>query len=128
MNPFLAKRYTELYEQQTKPFNLLGNLTLLPQNLNSSVGNKGWKEKLLYYQCVAETDVEKLNEVQSQANTLGINLHDNTVDLLKKSQYNNHVSSISSMALDDSWDIRIVADRTERMLSVIWNRVINWIN
>lgn len=118
----------ELYEQQTKPFNLLGNLTLLPQNLNSSVGNKGWKEKLLYYQCVAETDVDKLNEVLSQATTLGITLHDNTVDLLKKSHYNDHVSSISSMALDESWDLQLVEDRTERMLEIVWNRVINWIN
>lgn len=117
----------DLYDQQTKPFNLLGNLTLLPPNLNSSVGNKGWKEKLLYYQCVAETDTDKLNEVQTQAAALGITLHSSSVDLLKGSHYNNHVSSISSMSLDDTWNLQLVEDRTERMLEIVWNRISNWI-
>ena len=43
-----------LYDTHIETYQSLGNLTLLPQDLNSSAGNKGWKEKLLYYRCVAE--------------------------------------------------------------------------
>lgn len=118
----------DLYDNQTKPYNQLGNLTLLPQDLNSSAGNKSWKEKLLYYQCVAETDADKLNEVQTLASSLGISLISSSVDLLKGCHYNNHVSSISSMALDDSWNLQLVEDRTERMLEIVWNRINEWIN
>lgn len=117
-----------MYDQQTKPFNQLGNLTLLPQNLNSSAGNKGWKEKLMYYQCVAETDPDKLNGIKDNANALGISLNDTTVELLKRSAFNKHLSPISSMPVTDLWNTKLVEDRTNRMLDIIWEKVSQWIN
>lgn len=112
-----------LYNQQTSPYNQLGNLTLLPQDLNSSAGNKGWKEKLLYYQCVAERDADKLNEIAKIADGYGVTFNDSTLTLLKDCTYNAHLLPISQMSLSDSWNIELVQKRTDKMLEIIWNRI-----
>lgn len=116
-----------LYDTQTKPYNFLGNLTLLPQDLNSSAGNKGWKEKLIYYQCVAEKDPTRLQELVSQSNQMGIVLNESTMELLKECNYNEHLRSISSLTSDFNWDYDFVNKRTDCLLKIIWNRISSWI-
>lgn len=118
----------DLYDNQTKPYNQLGNLTLLPQDLNSSAGNKSWKEKLLYYQCVAEKDQTKLDNIQAVAVASGITLNESTIKLLQDSQYNEHLSPIASLSESNSWNLSLVEARTERMLTVVWNIVSSWIS
>lgn len=116
-----------LYETHIETFQSIGNLTLLPQDINSSAGNKGWKEKLLYYQCVAEKDPEKINDIEKNASTSGITLNMSTIELLKSSNYNEHLSSISSMSENDNWDKGLVDKRTEIILHIIWERISKWI-
>lgn len=112
-----------LYNPQTSPYNQLGNLTLLPQDLNSSAGNKGWKEKLLYYQCVAERDSEKLNEIEKLAQTSGVEFNERTLNLLKECTYSSHLQSISQMSVDDIWNLTLVQKRTDKLLEIIWKKV-----
>ena len=116
-----------LYDTHIEPFQSLGNLTLLPQDLNSSAGNKGWKEKLLYYQSVAEKDPTKINDIESRAATLGITLNTSTIELLKESHFNEHLSSISSMTADDNWNREVVEKRTNMILDIVWDRVSKWL-
>lgn len=116
-----------LYENPIEPYQSLGNLTLLPQQLNSSAGNKGWKEKLLYYQSVAETDPDKIASIEHRAQELGITFNIDTINLLKECNFNQHLSSISSLTIEDSWDKGLVDKRTDAMLDIIWNRVSRWI-
>ena len=116
-----------LYDTTIEPYQSLGNLTLLPRDLNSSAGNKGWKEKLLYYQSVAETDPDKIAGLEQRAQALDITFNADTIQLLKECNFNKHLSSISSMSADDSWNKKLVDKRTEVMLDIIWNRVSKWI-
>lgn len=116
-----------IYDTYIEPFQSLGNLTLLPQDINSSAGNKGWKEKLLYYQSVAEKDPAKISEIETRALALGITLNASTLELLKGSHFNEHLSSISTLSADDSWNKELVDKRTDVMLDIIWNRVSQWI-
>lgn len=116
-----------LYDTTIEPYQSLGNLTLLPQDLNSSAGNKGWKEKLLYYQSVAETDPDKIADLELRAKDLGITFNADTIQLLKDCNFNQHLSSISSMSADDNWNKDLVDKRTNVMLDIIWNRVSQWI-
>ena len=118
---------TSLYEPTTKIFQSIGNLTLLPQDLNSSAGNKGWREKLLYYQTVAEKDPAKIQSLEDKASELGIQLNSNTVDLLKSSQFSKHLEAISCIPYEIDWNRQIVEDRTEAMLDIIWERIAKWI-
>lgn len=117
----------DLYDTNIKTFQSLGNLTLLPQDINSSVGNKGWKEKLLYYQTVAEKDPEKIKLIKEHASCMGVELNDSTVNILKESEFNNHLASISSMTSDEVWNKRLVDKRTDVILDIIWARVSKWV-
>lgn len=117
----------DLYDNQTKPYNLVGNLTLLPQDLNSSVGNKGFSTKLMYYRSVAEADTDKLASIKQQAATNNIDLNDSAVKLLVSSQYNQHLSSLASLPVNHTWDKDFVEQRSMRILSIVWDRVYSWI-
>jgi hypothetical protein len=116
-----------MYDDNIQTYQSLGNLTLLPQDLNSSAGNKGWKEKLLYYQCVAETDPSIISNIEQKASELGISFNKNTFELLKNSSFNGHLSAISSMSVDDVWDKGLVDKRTDVMLDIIWKKVSSWL-
>lgn len=118
---------SSLYDNHVESYQTLGNLTLLPQDLNSSAGNKGWKEKLLYYQSVAEKDPVIINNIEKKADALEITLNASTLDLLKCSNFNEHLSSISSMTADDNWNKDIVDKRTDILLDIVWERVSKWI-
>lgn len=116
-----------LYDTHIEPFQSLGNLTLLPQDLNSSAGNKGWKEKILYYQCVAEKDPDKISAIVAKANELDIVINPSTIELLQNCNYNDHLASISAMSIADSWNTDFVNKRTDKLLDIIWDRVSTWI-
>lgn len=116
-----------LYDTNIKTYQSLGNLTLLPQDINSSASNKGWKEKLLYYKTVSEKDPEKIRSIEEQASEMGIELNDSTVNVLKESEFNNHLASISSMTVKDAWTKDLVDKRTDAMLDIIWERVSQWV-
>ena len=116
-----------IYDNQTKPYNLIGNLTLLPQDLNSSVGNKGFLTKLMYYRSVSESDADKLASIKQQAASNGIDLNENTVNLLVSSQYNQHLSSLASLPDTYAWDKDFIEQRSERILGIVWDRVHCWL-
>jgi hypothetical protein len=116
-----------LYDPILEPYQTLGNLTLLPQKLNSSAGNKGWIEKLLYYRCVSENDEQKLAKIGEQATELSISWNLDTQEMLMECEYNAHLKPLSVMNVTDKWDKDLVDKRTEKMLSIIWDRVSNWI-
>lgn len=118
---------TDLYDVHIEPYQSLGNLTLLPQDLNSSAGNKGWSEKLLYYQSVAEKDPAKIAGLEQRAQKLNITINEDTIQLLKNCNFNQHLSSISSLTANDLWNKKLVDSRTEVMLDIIWNRVSKWL-
>ena len=116
-----------LYDSTIDVYHSLGNLTLLPQDLNSSAGNKGWKEKLLYYQSVAETDPDKIASIKYKAQELDVVFNSDTIELLKNCNFSQHLSSISSLNVEDCWNKELVDKRTDVMLDIIWNRVSKWI-
>lgn len=105
----------------------LGNLTLLPKDLNSSAGNKFWIEKLLYYQTVAEKDPQQIEGIEHKALKENYHINPDTIALLKGCNFNEHLSSISKLSTNDIWDKSLVDKRTTQMLDIIWDRVAEWI-
>ena len=81
---------------------------MLPQQLNSSAWNKGWKEKLLYYQSVAETDPDKIASIEHRAQELSITFNADTINILKGCNFNQHLSYFSSLTVEDCWDLVFV--------------------
>lgn len=105
-------------------FQSIGNLTLLPASINSSMSNKGWKEKQIYFKHLSENDPDKLVLLAEEAENEGINLAPTTIALLQSVNYNAHISSI--VAVND-WNVDLVEKRTERILEVVWDRISCWV-
>ncbi len=116
-----------LYEQDTMYVNSIGNLTLLPIDLNSSLGNKNFQEKLLYYKCVGEEDPDILSGIGDKAKKLGFCLSNSTVEKLKNCKYSHHILPISKLDYCDSWKKELVMTRTEAVLDIIWDKLMSWL-
>ncbi|MGH1337239.1 MAG: DUF262 domain-containing protein [Aureispira sp.] len=101
-------------------YHSIGNLTLLPLKINSSAGNKGWKEKYIYYQYLSEGDLQRQQELKHQALNLGVTLSDKTLILLQKANYNHHILPIVALGEDANWDTEFVQNRGERILDIFW--------
>lgn len=116
-----------LYNIENELFQSIGNLTLLPPDINTSVGNRGWKEKYLYYRHLAEKDPIVLQELANKASSNGITLSSTTIKKLQASTYNDHISSI--ITLDDScnWDSTFVELRAKRILEIFWDKISLWL-
>lgn len=112
---------------ENKLFQSIGNLTLLGQSLNSSAGNKSWKEKILYYKTVGEKDPTKIQNLKETAKSMGIVLNDETISKLQKSKYSSHIEAISNMNQNDIWDKDMIEKRRDNLLEIIWDRISKWI-
>lgn len=100
--------------------NSLGNLTLLPTNLNSSAGNKTWKEKYFYYKYITTEDPSRHLEIRNNAKLNDVTLHEDTLLMLEKSDYHSHILSISELGMNGSWTEELVRKRTKLMLTFLW--------
>lgn len=114
-----------LYENDT--YQQIGNLTLLPGDVNSSVGKSSWKVKSVYYRHLAEKDPQKIANLASEAQSFGVTLQPHTLDLLENSTYSHHMESIVSVPTNGQWDRQLVEGRTKRICELSWNRVAPWL-
>ena len=116
-----------LYDPDSMLVNSLGNLTLLPKDINSSVGNKRFQEKLLYYKCVGETDPDKLAGIDEIAKNMGVTLNKSTIKLLQECNYSQHIKPISILEYHEAWNVDLVKKRTNAMLDIIYDKLISWL-
>lgn len=117
-----------IYDIEKPLVHTLGNLTLLPQDINSSVGNKGWKEKYLYYLCISTKEQDVLDEINNKAKEIDVELNPNTVSLLQNCTYNTHMSPvISAYEHGTEWNAGLIQKRTERILDIAWEFFHKWL-
>lgn len=105
----------------------IGNLILLPTEINSTVGNKPWTEKWIYYQFLAEQDLAKQQSLRNLASSLGLTLSDKKIDLLTKAGHQSHIKAIVALGQNGCWDRPIIEKRTERICDILWERMIAWL-
>ena len=115
----------KLYENDNH--NKIGNLTLLPGDVNTSASNKGWVEKYIYYSYLAEQDLDKFDNLRQLAIDRGVNLNSSTISLLEESSYNSHILPIVKLGINGIWDNELVQKRTERMCSIVWDQLHAWL-
>jgi Protein of unknown function DUF262/Protein of unknown function (DUF1524) len=117
----------DLYDLNSKLYDSIGNLTLLPTDINISASNKGWKEKYLYYQHLGAKDPQKAQELSTKAINEGIVLNTSTIELLQNSNYNEHILPLLAIGENGNWNADIVTKRSERILELVWDTVIKWL-
>ncbi len=105
----------------------IGNLTLLPSNVNTSASNKGWKEKYLYYQHLGVDDPDIIQKLATRARINGIDLSQSTVELLRKSSHASHIKHILEYGETSIWNSNIVNKRANKILEILWDKISDWI-
>ena len=102
----------------------IGNIILLPQKENSSVGNAPWEKKKLFYRAlVAKTEGER-NEQFEQAKKAGLTFEKKTTDLLKEQ---GRLDMLDSIAEVSQWTESIIQKRSKNILELAWDVIAPWI-
>lgn len=118
----------EIYREQLE--HSVGNLTLLPTSINSSVGNRSWEEKEIYFRHLAKKDEVELLRIRDEAANKGIVLSAETLELLTGATYANHVAPIvalSSSVGEPKWDRNLIENRARRICDLLWDHVEPWL-
>ncbi len=102
---------------------LLGNLTLLPNDKNSTIGDQAWNKKQLFYKAAAGTTTV-LNDCIKKAKELGIDFGLKAIKMLKASRC---VPIISTVAAATEWDKNIVEERTINIAELLLEEINEWL-
>jgi len=108
-------------------FQQVGNLTLLPARVNTSAGNRNWRAKWIYFSHLAEKDPDRLNELERLANSYGVQLNQDTIQLLRDTDYSHHIEPLVKVGIAGQWDLELVEARTRRICDLLWDRVWPWL-
>ena len=102
----------------------IGNLTLLPWELNSAVGNAPWEKKRLFYEAVAAKDDDDVQKVIHQADKQGISFDKKTKDLFRRKP---RLPIIVTIAKQKEWNAKSIKSRTRNILELFWGEIWPWL-
>ena len=105
----------------------VGNLLLLPVDLNKFVDNKDWQVKYLHYCHVGVRAKAKLTMLGEDAGKKGIVLSKKAIDALSKAEYNCAVEPILSVGETGVWDAALISNRTRQIKELAWETLISWL-
>ena len=105
----------------------VGNLILLPLEVNKFVDNKDWAVKYLHYSHVGERDKAKQMELGEVARRKGIVLSKKATDVLSRAEYNCAVEPILSVGEAGAWDAALITNRTRQIKELAWDTLISWL-
>ena len=102
----------------------IGNIILLPQKENSSVGNASWAKKKLFYRAlVAKTELDR-NEQFEQAKKEGLSFKKQTTSLLKEQ---GRLDMLDPIAEVPEWTESIIQKRSKNILELAWDVITPWL-
>ena len=115
---------SKIYEQADTR-HTIGNIILLPQKENASVGNAPWTKKKIFYRAlVAQTDEER-NDLFDQAEEKGLVFKKQTKDILNAQ---DRLHMLDPIATVDEWTERIIQQRTKNILDLAWDTIAPWLS
>jgi hypothetical protein len=117
-----ANIYTEKKEHT------LGNLILLPTDINSLVENKDWAVKYLHYCHVGVAAQEKIQELSTKAKAKGIVLSAKAVKYLAAAKFNCAVQPVLQLGEANKWDAGLIDRRTRQIKEITWDTMSSWLN
>ena len=111
--------YEESYTRHT-----IGNIILLPQKENSSLGNAPWTKKKLFYRALAAKTKEERKSQFEQAKEEGLTFPKRTENLLKEQVRLDMLDPIAEVS---DWTKCIIQKRTENILQLAWDVIAPWL-
>jgi uncharacterized protein with ParB-like and HNH nuclease domain len=114
-----------IYDINTNMPNSLGNLTLLPQIENSSIGNASWKHKKVFYRALACDTIEDQKKILKEAEKDNISFKESTISVLNDS---SHLPFLSSIVQVEDFDEQYVSQRSNNIVDLAWEEISKWLN
>ena len=102
----------------------VGNLVLLPERENSSIGNAPWDKKKSFYRAlVAKTETERENAM-NLAQEQGLTFGNRTLSLIRNQDRLHMLDPIADV---EDWTVELIEQRTENLLSLAWDQIAPWL-
>ena len=111
--------YRRTYTRHT-----LGNLILLPQKENSSVGNAGWEKKKIFYLALMEREKSEQERCIQSAREEGFPFSKKVENLLESGERLHFLDPLYDM---DAWDENIIYTRTDNIVRLAWQKISPWL-
>ncbi len=105
----------------------VGNMMLLPLDINKIVDNKDWVVKYLHYCHVGERSQAALDKLEDEARQKGIVLSKRATDALSKAEYNCAVEPVLSVGESGAWNADLITDRTRQIKELAWATMFSWL-
>ena len=102
----------------------IGNIILLPQKENSSVGNASWAKKKLFYRALSAKTEKERNSQFKQAEKEEITFRKQTKNLLKEQGQLDMLDPIANVT---EWTEPTIQKRTKNILELAWDVIAPWL-
>ncbi len=116
---------TKIYENNL--FHQVGNLILLPLELNKIVDNKNWVVKYLHYCHVGKKNQKELIALSNSAKKRGIILSKKATNALSEMKYNCSIEPILSVGENGNWNADLINKRTRQIKEAVWVTLYSWL-
>jgi hypothetical protein len=117
--------HPDLYEDP-ECIHRLGNLTLLPQCENSSLGNGAWEKKRMLYKVLSAETAAQRQAFRDAAKSQGIDIPDSTIALVAQSPHLPMVKAVAGVS--EPWCAAMVEKRSVRIAELAWARIAPWLS
>jgi hypothetical protein len=105
----------------------VGNLLLLPTDINKYVDNKAWAVKYLHYAHVGTRTQADLKALGAEAKATGINLSKKAISVLAEAKYSCAVEPILKVGGKRAWDAKLIDRRTRQIKEITWDTLDSWL-
>ena len=115
---------TAIYED-SKTVDTLGNLTLLPKEINKVISNRSWEHKRLMYHLLSAESQEEFDTISEGLAAAGLRISNKADDVLENAKFLGMCKSVSEY--NDAWSVGIIEKRTKRTAELAWERINSWL-
>lgn len=117
------KLYEENYGDRAL-IDTIGNLTLLPGSINSSISNRTWRTKNYLYRLLSSPSDQGFKVLLEKANEFSVSAP--TEDLLNKKM--TYLAQIDALAkVEGTWSLELVTARGTRLAELAYDRLSAWL-
>ena len=113
------------YYNDHRNIHLLGNLILLPKDVNNIIANRSWQHKRLMYRLLAAETQLEFDEISLELGKEGLVLGNTAANVLANSKYLGICKSVG--IVEGTWSLKIIEERTRCLAGLAWDRLAPWL-
>lgn len=102
----------------------IGNLLLLPERENQSIGNSKWQRKKIFYAALTAKSRAERDALMKTAKSEGYRFGKKTQILLQSQERLNMLDHLDHV---EDWTARLIEQRTENILELVWDEISPWL-